>query len=282
MTESTDSQDTLVPAKAAGPEDRKVYSAISQRYFEDVANKLAPAVGESAEQPSAPAQALAALTAAEQARLIADAEKASALWLQELFELARMQPLLFRRWYKALRLRVWHNRHEHNKGQILTGSTHHATRQTGRELCRKAQAELSVQVPVLRALKALTDAPLADAPGVGRAGLVRAKAEKLGLLVLARVAIESPFMRQTIPSTNKQQRTLVLDLWENSRLPLPLPQWTAVVTELDVWGYGLKHLSSQFQRAQDLRARTRLRDKVLTLLQGQLSDEEEALLKRIL
>jgi len=228
------------------------------------------------------AQAQVELTPIEQARLLADAEKASANWLQELVELAQVQPLLFRRWYKALRLRVWFNRQEHNKGRILCDSTHPATRQAGLALCRKTQTELSTQVPLMRAVKALTEAPLANASGVGRTRLIRAKAEKLGLLVLARVALDSPFLHQTIPSSNKQQRTLVLDLWENSRLPLPLPQWTAVVTELDVWGYGLKHLSSQFQRAQDLRARTRLRDKVLTLLQGQLSDEEEALLKRIL
>lgn len=215
-------------------------------------------------------------------QLLAHAEQESEAWLQELVTLARQQPLLFRRWAKSLRLRVWHNRQEHRKGHILKGSSHHATRQTGTEVCRKAQTELSVQVPLLRALKALNDAFHAEQPVGGRSKLIERKAEKVGLLVLARIAMDSPFMRQAVPRTNLGQRRLTVASWKEAALPLALPQWTDLVMDLDTPGQGLKSLQSQWKWAQERSRRRHLREKIMGLLQEQLSAEEKNLLTRVL
>ncbi len=212
---------------------------------------------------------------AEEATLNA-AEGDTQPWFRQLTQLAIDEPILIAHWYQQLRDEV--RTHRQNLNWALRGlsASEFQARDDARSLRAISHIELSVRVPMLRAVKALHDAALSHP----NEELIRRKAEHVGMMVLGPIALGHRFLGKSLPYFRLEQRRVALDCWKSAALPLALPAWVDSLMRADPHGTGLNRTClfiDQKKRAQEYQV---FRKRILDAIEGKISEADFERLKQ--
>lgn len=211
-----------------------------------------------------------------------NAEGATNRYSKDLSLLVIDQSTLVAQWYQILRAQVRVHRQNLKQGLRWRQISEHGARKAARALAESSQVELTVQVPLLRAVKALHDATLSQQTRNKDVSLLQAKVDRVTMKLLGPIALGTRFMGQSLPRYTVNHRKAAFTIWKEAGMPLPLPDWTDSLSQVDGGGDGLMWACLRVHRQKETQERLEFKKRVLAVVEGKLDEADFSRLKDVL